>query len=629
MSLKTNQEVSSWQVVESKIRCTTFTRNNLALSVTNLNIVRDAMMLLFLCWYDLTSLGGDLPSSAMQIRWINELCKRDVMEVIDCLKAADELLIQSVTHPTTYDRFKRDLRQVFAFAGTFISPLKEKLTEWFLEGSTSAFSDCHTCFVFISRLNLYGLDDLEAKAYSDYIDNEYRLLNSSFTEEEGDLISQWFPRSCQYGLFQDWRPQHGPGSVADCTNALSDKYSHLGTDNLLHYIDCKLGDQVVLPRPRVSFDRCAKVVFVPKSASKLRTICAEPATLQWYQQGFAKAIDRYIRSHRYLRRRIDLTRQELNRDLAWEGSINGSFSTIDLSAASDSVSWQMVKSWVRNSGLREIMWCCRSKWSKLPDEAVIENRKFAPMGSALCFPTECIVFCAITESAIREVGGRPSDSRYRVYGDDIIIETKYVEAVMNRLIRNGFLLNKEKSHYLVGSHNYRESCGGEYLDGDDVTPVRISRKFSGYRVSESNPSAIVACVDLCNRTFVRLPSIRRFLILQLNKLRMSYRVPFNDTGDGALFSTTPTNYHLGPSSYDKGLQMSFHKCGGLSSGKSSHHDDTEDIRLYEYLRVTQDRHRLSFPEDEMLIAVEPPGPSRWTRKRLPDRTIESPNPCDR
>lgn len=613
MSSKSNQIVTFWEDIESQIRCTTFLRKGEVLDNSNQRLVRDALVLTSLGWFDLISSGG-YPTVDLKTRWLNAICHTDFYDLVTCFKLSDSLLTRMEFDD--YVSFKHLLKQDFPSSGAIIAPLKGLIDEWCNSNTASSFSSLHCCFTFISRLNLHGLDDLIDETMEKFYLDESRISDIIPTQEEVDIISSWFPRSARYDLFENFDPKHGNGSVANCKNSLRDKYSTLGIDPLLHYFNNKIGwSKDNFPRPLLNLERDSKIVFVPKSVTALRTICMESSTLQWYQQGLLSAIDRYICRTPALRKRIDLHDQEKNRDLAWEGSISGQFSTIDLSSASDSVSWQLVKRWFRYSSLREALSCTRSTRSVLPDNTKLVLNKYAPMGSALCFPIECIVFAAMAEASIIEYGDLVSHSRYRVYGDDIVIETKYVPLLTKRLIQNGFLLNLSKTFTTTSGPIFRESCGGEYLDGVDVTPIKLSRNFSGLNFKgKDSSSRIIAAIDLCNRCFNRLPSVRRYVISKLNCLPIAYRVPFSADGETGLFSPNPTNHHISSLKYyHVEYQHLYYKHGGLAVKREPVEQADDDIRLYEWLRSTQHRTHFDYEVDTR-VDIRSPQPTTWGRK---------------
>jgi len=623
MSNRHNQITLIWKDVEQFVRRTTVQRLSIPLKGADLRTAQDALLLWEMALVDLTTPFGSPPewNPLEHIRFVVSL---DLITLVGLLKSADTLLLLNCIEdsPSDYDDFKHRLEAENWVVDGIFHPLRGLIEQWHKDHATDAFRLLHNAFVFLSRLSLRDVPDLEDKAMQDYLAHEYRISTVVPTTEEADIITKWFPRvgDVRYSpIYKDVVCKHGPGAVADAGRSLSEKYKKIGTDIWTDYLDQRMDPPPSTPRPRCEFERTSKVVFVPKSVTSLRTICMEPTTLQWYQQGFFKSLSRYIRNHRYLKRRISLENQEYNRELAFVGSIDGSFSTIDLTAASDSVSWRLVKAWFQRSVLRETFWSCRSKNALLPNGDVIRLHKFAPMGSALCFPVECLVFAAIVEASIKEVGGRPHESQYRVYGDDIIVESEYAETVVSRLIQNGFIPNKDKSYtYTKSSLIYRESCGGEYLNGDDVTPIRLSRWFAGLTFSVSDASTIERLISFANDCYGHLPTVRLCIIRCLDSLRPGYKVPFSDSGDVGLFSPTPTNYRIKTVRYSDSFQEPVYRAGGLKTTYPQHDPAEEDIRLFEYLRVNETRSRLLFPEDRTEVRLSLPRYTKWSSRNYFD-----------
>jgi hypothetical protein len=161
------------------------------------------------------------------------------------------------------------------------------------------------------------------------------------------------------------------------------------------------------------------------------------------------------------------------------------------------------------TNLKRFLFATRSTRTLLPDGRLIDLKKFAPMGSALCFPVETLVFSAICHYVTRE---HYVTGDYSVFGDDIIIPTQCVEDVILILETLGFRVNRTKSFYQSECW-FRESCGGEYCDGFEVTPMRISRKYN----SQPDDVGAFGLIDLANAAYNRgYRYLRQFF---LNKYR--------------------------------------------------------------------------------------------------------------
>lgn len=393
-------------------------------------------------------------------------------------------------------------------------------------------------FSYTGRLSLRGID-LTTQCVRGYLDVESGIPESfpdDLIRDMNLLIRSWIKAFDPSNL----SPCHGPGGVADVPSAsLEQKYRFLSTDQLLEYA---YGEPLWVHAPGDPVKRISKTIFVPKSYKTFRVISLEPATLQYLQQGVWKEIDRIALLSPYLRRHIDFHDEERNRRLARIGSRKRNYATIDLSAASDSVSYKLVKLLFKGTKLLPFLMATRSRETKLPTKGIVALKKFAPSGSALCFPVETLIFAAACQlvTQIHGVSGN-----YSCYGDDLIIPTQCVGDLVNVLIALGFSVNRSKSYFLAESW-FRESCGGEFCDGYDVTPIRVSRKYTALIGSEGIDSLVQLANAAHGREFWFL---RSYFVRKI--LGSRYKVVFGTT---ALLSDDDTNYHL-KQRWNKGLQV--------------------------------------------------------------------------
>jgi hypothetical protein len=248
-----------------------------------------------------------------------------------------------------------------------------------------------------------------------------------------------------------------------------------------------------------------KVVTVPKTVGKARIIAMEPTAMQYCQQ----ALDRELRRNldKFRLGFVSLRDQRPNQDAALKGSLSGELATLDLSAASDSLSNQLViellSPWRHLSGAVQ---ACRSYRADVQGE-VIHLSKFASMGSALCFPLETMVFVALAvagtlmdmkHSNLRTITRREVETlqgQVRAYGDDIIVPSAHAPRVIEWLEAFGFKVNSEKSFW---TGRFRESCGKEYYDGIDVSIVRVRELLSA---SPRSGSEVISTVSLRNQAY--------------------------------------------------------------------------------------------------------------------------------
>lgn len=249
-----------------------------------------------------------------------------------------------------------------------------------------------------------------------------------------------------------------------------------------------------------------RIVQVPKTLKSPRTIAVEPSYMMLMQQSVAKPL-MYFLEEVYQYKSIRFTDQTHNQEMARLGSLDGSFSTIDLSDASDLVGNDLVR-YVFTScpSFLKLLMDARTRRAQLPDGSLIHLNKFASMGSALCFPIEAMIFFTIVMYSMVRQSGKPLSRSLlaefsalsSVYGDDIIIPTEMSTGVMVDLEAFGLKVNRDKS---FNTGLFRESCGGDFYCGQEVTPVYVRQwDFTGNTMDASKLSAYVS---LSNQLYLK------------------------------------------------------------------------------------------------------------------------------
>lgn len=199
---------------------------------------------------------------------------------------------------------------------------------------------------------------------------------------------------------------------------------------------------------------------VPKKTDIDRCACKEPDLNMFMQKGVGNFFRRSLK-----RQKIDLNDQSINRELARLGSEKGNLATLDLSSASDSVSTELV------ALLLPPLWYSLLNALRSPvtiiDGHEHRNEMFSSMGNGFTFELESLLFYVLarTTAFFEGVSGIIS-----VYGDDIICPTVLAENLIHVLGFFGFETNVSKSHW---TGDFRESCGGHYINGCDVTPFYL------------------------------------------------------------------------------------------------------------------------------------------------------------
>lgn len=222
-----------------------------------------------------------------------------------------------------------------------------------------------------------------------------------------------------------------------------------------------------------------RVVFVPKTMKTPRVIAIEPSYVQFAQQSVMDYLVARLETHRLTASSVHFTDQSVNKQGAKHASINKRRATLDLSEASDRVSLALVERVFARSPILPYLLGTRSVHASLDNgKTSFLLRKFASMGSATCFPVEAMVFYALIQRALHAYYQTPVTSRsierysrlIDVYGDDLIVPNETRGIVTETLEAFGLLVNKKKS---FSEGFFRESCGGDYFKGYDVTPVYL------------------------------------------------------------------------------------------------------------------------------------------------------------
>jgi hypothetical protein len=300
----------------------------------------------------------------------------------------------------------------------------------------------------------------------------------------------------------DWKevtPSHGPGGVypsckpwqkSDFTTDYSSITSRYPLCEYFIGIPSFWWDSLVR-RSAQWVDRdeiVAKLIPVPKDSRGPRLIAVHPKEAIWIQQGQRRLLESAILNSRHTRGSINFRDQTVNQRLALESSKTREFCTLDLKEASDRISTALVRNLFGDYAY-DWMSCTRATKCELPDGRVIGLEKWAPMGNALCFPVESLIFWALVKSAIASKYGENCTEIY-VFGDDLVFPVKYYHGVIEGLVRAGLVPNLQKTFV----HGYfRESCGVEAFLGYDVTPLRARKG------DLSTLGNIVSWLDLAKR----------------------------------------------------------------------------------------------------------------------------------
>nr|QDH87861.1 MAG: RNA-dependent RNA polymerase [Leviviridae sp.] len=412
-----------------------------------------------------------------------------------------------------FPRFKRDSAGRPLFLGGFLQLVfdDKKLLRDIDETVIDAVYAVRQLTGMFGKVELDCSLERQVKAFHEFFDTDHEIgVSNESTDEVFDdfariatLLFSSPLAEVENAIFAGTiKPKHGPGSVADRLrgNAKFDlsywpdrlestfSYAEWGIPNTRYYArvhHVNFADR--------NHEIPSRVLMVPKTLKGPRIIAAEPTALQWMQQAIAGTLVPAIESS-WLGDMIGFTDQLPNRRLACKGSLDGSLATLDMSEASDRISLRQALALGKNFPLfREALTATRSQFAEFAHPKTgfplsIRLNKFASMGSALCFPIEAMAFLTAIfigiERYLLSTGSRSQLTRkqvnsfrgqVRVYGDDIIIPVDCVNHVVDVFARLGWKTNVNKSFW---TGMFRESCGGDYFAGTDVTIIRYRKWVS-------------------------------------------------------------------------------------------------------------------------------------------------------
>lgn len=254
----------------------------------------------------------------------------------------------------------------------------------------------------------------------------------------------------------------------------------------------------------VEFDRYARkgnervrgsqLTTVPKNNGTDRVIAIEPLRNMFAQKAVQAYLERRLRTIG-----IDLSTQpDVQRLFARVGSMSGSYATIDLSSASDSISINLARELLPSS-VFDLLMEIRSPETLYRDssgkEGWLKLDMISSMGNATTFPLQTLLFRAIAHSVYKILGITDNSRGYivdsnpgqkpkvtvvngrksrhinvGVFGDDIVVVREAASLMLEALFAFGFTPNASKT-FVEGP--FRESCGSDFYYGLNVRGVYL------------------------------------------------------------------------------------------------------------------------------------------------------------
>jgi len=407
-------------------------------------------------------------------------------------------------------RLTADLHQEFRD-----TPVFKEYHAWYTSGDPRIFQFLLTFLRFAKKCE-FALEDFNATAFRSWLGVEERLGDLNVNGVEHIPYLAQIVKFCMSPKFVSPTlvGKHGSGAVAGPDRGEFEKSSNFSMTSQLERlysetfplggasegVMCSYFLRMIASSPKSDSEGTSRLMFVPKNYKTSRSICMEPVAYMFFQQHIRWEIENMLASG-ILGRFVTIDDQGRNQRGAMYGARTGLVDTIDLSAASDSVHVDLVRALFPEPILSGLL-NTRTSIVECPDGQFVHVNKFAPMGSAVCFPVQSIIYASVciyayilrfspdnidsilsTRSCLKAWLARnvPTDwfsshtcESFAVYGDDIVVDTRITTVVMSILEELGFSVNQEKS--FGGAHLFRESCGVFALDDADVTPFHFKGK---------------------------------------------------------------------------------------------------------------------------------------------------------
>lgn len=347
-----------------------------------------------------------------------------------------------------------------------------------------------TCVLFKKLRGPYR-DEVLADEQAKFLELDEEIGRIDFTAEPLQPILEnarmLIETVCKdFSIDSEWfRPRPGPGATNTPVDklmrwrphqiftSLDDEFPYL--EWFYHHSWDPVKDAKRYLGLKIAEEATSRYKQIQKYLGKPRGICIEENEMQFFQQALKNWFYECIELHPATRGRVNFTSQEINQLLALSSSIDCEYATLDMKGASDRVARELVHRCFWNTKLFYLLDALSTRIMEMPNGDRVFTHKFAPMGSGICFPVMALIHWALIRSIIKLSSIADSEKLSKevfVYGDDIIINTKAVEAVYSYLPLFGMKFNTDKSFH---KGFFRESCGIHAFMGVDITPVYVNR----------------------------------------------------------------------------------------------------------------------------------------------------------
>lgn len=353
------------------------------------------------------------------------------------------------------------------------------------------------------RGSVEGVDSqqLETAAIQRYVDNNAAASHNRIPLRFRDGMRRFLRHVLARYSDVDVPGRFGPGAVEEGYSQLH-RWRRLFDDpnaeRLYGFRAADPGELTCEYAPGRGLEPSCRLCAVPKDWNKLRLITIEPFANTYLQAYVRERIRKAWRASSPLP--MDLVAlgdpQRVNPQLrhanmALRGSVDGSLATLDLSDASDLISYHQVLDVMPVEVVADLD---RSRTAQYITEKGADAHPvhmYAGMGNGTTFVVETMMFHAASHAIAEYYRVSPRDRRISCYGDDIICSPILAKLLLAEFPNFGWRINALKSYYDERSR-FRESCGVQAYKGVDVTLLRFMGGKTGHE-------ALVSQVDLVRR----------------------------------------------------------------------------------------------------------------------------------
>lgn len=407
------------------------------------------------------------------------------------------------------------------------------------------------CLLF-KKVGMPCSNERVKKAYDAYVAVEENM-HSEDLPEDLQTVCDFVVTTVFSGRItqDDIQPKPGPGAVFEKAKG-NDKYrvrpiarsiTEFFGDHAqyVNEVWCNIDSRDIEDQKYTS----VRVIDVPKTLKTPRIIAIEPNWTMMYQQGLKEYLYPTIEGSALTGGHINFERQDINQNLALGASKTRDLATMDLSEASDRVSnHQVMCLFRRHRFLLDALQATRTGQALLPCGRELDLKKFASMGSAVCFPVEALMFYCASIAGILRSRKLPPDPKHIktvskeiwVYGDDIILPSSAYSVVSELFTSLGWKVNLKKSFY---KGLFRESCGLDAYNGENITPTYLRTPLLPEHARES--TGFTSLVETSNHLFENgYVQTSEFLIHFLQRhTRRGWNIYHVDKDTGGIGSLNP------------------------------------------------------------------------------------------